>query len=278
MRWSRHEFSEFREIRRAFGGTINDVVLTAVSEGAARYLAQHDEDGTGKHFRIMCPVSVRTEDEQGALGNRVSGIFPMLPAWPMDVLERLQAVRAEMEQIKDNEEAQALTLMNETSTSVPAMAMAPTLLVGTPFDPTALAARFPAPVLPKLGPRPPFYGFNFTCTNVPGVQVPQYLAGHQVEFMLGLLMLSGTLGYGVAVGSYNQQMLFNYIAEDRLMPDLETMSDAVGAAFAELLAEARKVNAPPVTEPLKVESKGSKGAKGSSKSSKKKKSSAKPAA
>jgi hypothetical protein len=115
------------------------------------------------------------------------------------------------------------------------------------------------------------------------VQVPQYLAGHQVEFMLGLLMLSGTLGYGVAVGSYNQQMLFNYIAEDRLMPDLETMSDAVGAAFAELLAEARKVNAPPVTEPLKLEPKGSKGVKGSkgakgSKSSKKKKSSAKPAA
>ena len=201
IRWSRHEFSEFREIRRAFGGTINDVVLAVVSEGAARYLTAHDEEAEGKYFRIMCPVSVRTEDEQGALGNRVSGIFPMLPAWSMDVLERLQAVCVETGKIKESEEAQALTLMNETSISTPAVVMAPTLLVNTPFDPTALAARFPAPVLPRLGPRPPYFGFNFTCTNVPGVQVPQYLAGHQIETMMGLLMLSGSLGYGVAVGS-----------------------------------------------------------------------------
>jgi hypothetical protein len=195
---------------------------------------------------------VRTEDEQGALGNRVSGIFPMLPAWSMPMVERLQAVVQEMETIKENQEAQALTLMNETSLSVPAALMAPTLLVGTAMDPTRLAARFPGPVIPKLAGRPPLYGFNFTCTNVPGVQVPLYVAGHKMEYMLGILMLTGNLGFGVAVTSYNQQMLFSCISETRLMPDIDAMSDAIGAAFEELLGAAREKNGAP-SEPVKVE-------------------------
>lgn len=254
MRWLRHPFSEFREIRRAFGGTINDVVLAAVSEGAARYLAEHDEDTGGRNLRLMCPVSVRTEDEQGALGNRVSGIFPSLPSNPMQILERYHAVLAETEAIKRNEEAQALTLMNESTPSYPAAMMAPTLLVGTAFDPTSFAAQYPPPLLPSFGQRPPYFGFNFTCTNVPGVQVPLYIAGHRMETMLGVLMLGGPLGYGVAVGSYNQEMIFAMIAETRLMPDLENMAEGVEGAFLELLAEARKINAPP-SDPVKIEPK-----------------------
>ena len=253
MRWTRHPFSEFREIRRAFGGTINDVVLAAVTEGAARYMAEHNEDTGGRNLRLMCPVSVRTEDEQGALGNRVSGIFPSLPSTPMRILERYHAVLAETEAIKRNEEAQALTLMNESTPSFPAALMAPTLLVGTAFDPTGFAAQYPGPVMPNLGARPPYFGFNFTCTNVPGVQVPLYIAGHRMETMLGVLMLGGPLGYGVAIGSYNQEMIFAMIGETRLMPDLENMAAAVEGSFEELLAEARKINAPPAAA-VKIES------------------------
>ncbi len=253
MRWSIHPFSEFREIRRAFGGTINDVVLAVISEAAARYLRDHDEDTDGKHLRIMCPVSVRTEDEQGALGNRVSGIFPTLPAWPMEAEARYSAVLTETNAIKENQEAQALTLMNESSMSMPAALMAPTLLVGTSFDPTAFAARHPGPVLPKLGPRPPYFGFNFTCTNVPGVQVPLYIAGHKLEKFLGILMLGGPLGYGVAIVSYNQQMMFGMIAETRLMPDLERMVAAMEDAFSELLEAARAKNGPAATPPAEIE-------------------------
>jgi diacylglycerol O-acyltransferase len=268
VRWSSHDFAEFREIRRALGGTINDVVLAVVSEGAARYLDRCREDTANKHFRIMCPVSVRTEDEQGALGNRVSGIFPTLPAWSMDILDRLKAVCTETARIKSDEEAQALTLMNETSMSMPPVAMAPTLLVGTRFDPTVLAARMPLPIAPKGAPRPPFFGFNFTCTNVPGVQVAQYLAGHEITSMVAFLMLSGPLGYGVAVTSYNQRMLFNYISESRLMPDLDVMAEAVEEAFAELLGEARKIN-PPASVAPEIESVAAKIRKSEKKSGKK---------
>jgi hypothetical protein len=111
--------------------------------------------------------------------------------------------------------------------------------VGTPLDPTLLAARMPMPIFPNLGWRPPAFGINFTCTNVPGVQVPQYLCGHRVTDTIGLLVLSGNMGFSVTILSYNKELYFNFICEPRLLPDLETVADAAGAAFDELLAEAR---------------------------------------
>ncbi len=242
LTWSEHPMSEFREIRRAFGGTINDIALAAVSEGAARYLDVHNEQNEGLNFRIMCPVNVRTESEGGDLGNRVSAIFPMLPASRMEITERLATVVKETSRIKEGQEAQAMTYMQESSVSVPPVFMAPLLLVGTAFDPTRFAANNPLPVLPPLGARPPGFGVNFVLTNVPGVQVPQYIAGKEIIATLGLMMLTGNMGLAVAVGSYNQKMFFNLTADPRLLPDLEMFTDEVTNAFAELLTSARQHN------------------------------------
>jgi hypothetical protein len=117
--------------------------------------------------------------------------------------------------------------------------MAPAQLVGGPFDPTALAARIPSLPAPPWSASMPMAGFNFTCTNVPGVQVPQYIAGHQVLDVLGMLMLGGVLGYGLAVTSYNRQLFFTLVCDPGLMPDVERMADALDGAFKELLAAAR---------------------------------------
>lgn len=239
LRFIKKPFGEIREIRRALGGTINDVVLTVVSEAMARYLEAHDERTDEQYMRIMCPVNVRTESEEGALGNKVSAIFPVLPAWPMDVAKRLIAVCAETNRIKDDQEAQALALLTNSDTGIWPVAMAPTQLVGTPWDPTRLLARFPLPIMPNLGWRPPNYGINFVCTNVPGVQVPQYLKGHKVLDTIGVLVLSGNVGYSVTIMSYNQELFFCLICEPRLLPDLDVMLAAADSAFDELLAAAR---------------------------------------
>ena len=241
--WSKYPFADFRRIRSILGGTINDVVLAVVSEAAARYLQAHGESAASQHLRIMCPVNIRTEDERGALGNRVSAIFPVVSAEPMEVAERLRKVRWETEQIKNNREAHAMQLMMEAAPNLPPVAMAPTLLVGTPWDPTTLSANFPLPVPPAFGPRPPMFGFNFTCTNVPGVQTAQYLAGHRILDNLAFLMLGGNLGYGVVISSYNQNIYFNFICDRRLMPDLERMACGVEDAFRELLAAAEEARA-----------------------------------
>jgi len=237
--WIKKSFADIREIRRSLGGTINDVVLTVVTEAVARYLDVHGERTSNQYLRIMCPVNVRTEDQKGALGNQVSAIFPMLPAWPMPVTERMAVVIQEMDRIKNDEEAQALTLFRESLPPIPPVGLAFTQLVGTRFDPTALAARVPLPLLPSPGGfRPPNPGINFVCTNVPGVQVPQYMCGHEVTDTIGLLVLTGNVGFSITILSYNKQLFFSFICEPRLLPDLEIIADQADAAFGELLAAA----------------------------------------
>lgn len=239
LRWLKVSFSEIREIRRALGGTINDIVLTIVSEGVARYLVDHAESVDDQQLRIMCPVNVRTEDKKGALGNQVSAIFPMLPAWPIKPAQRLSTVMAETDRIKGNNEAQALTLVQESAPEPWPLALWPTQLTGTAMDPTALAARFPTPALPKQV-RPPNFGINFVCTNVPGMQVPQYICGHEVTDQVGMLLLSGNLGLGVTILSYNKTLFISFMSEPRLLPDVETMVAHCQASFDELLESARE--------------------------------------
>lgn len=238
FQWRRLPFGALRNIRRAFGGTVNDVVLALVVEAAARYLASHKESVEGRHLRVMVPVSVRREDEKGVLGNRVSGIFPVFAAEPMEITERLRKVRWETEHIKQNREAQAMELMMESMPSFPPITLAPTLLVGSAFDPTALAARFPLPVPPDFAPRLPMVGYNFTCTNIPGVQTTQYLLGRRISESLAVLMLGANMGYGVAIVSYNQNLYFNFVSDPRLLPDLHVMADGVVEAFEALNAAA----------------------------------------
>jgi NRPS condensation-like uncharacterized protein len=129
LRWHQVPLADIREVRRALGGTINDVVLAVVAESAARYLADKNEAVKGKHLRVMCPVSVRTDDDQNALGNRVSAIFPITRAQPADMVARLSQIRLETEQIKHSKEAHALDTLRETMPGMPAVMMAPTRLV-----------------------------------------------------------------------------------------------------------------------------------------------------
>ncbi len=241
--WMKKSFDEIREIRRAFGGTINDVVLTVVSEAVSEYLAANNEETKDQHMRVMCPVNVRTENQKGALGNRVSAIFPVLPAWRMETRQRLGQVVAETNRIKTNQEAQALTFMQESAVEPWPIALWPTQLVGTPLDPTRLAAMAPAPVisnaLPSWGRRPPNIGYNFTCTNVPGAQVPQYLCGKEVTDQIGLLILNGNIGFSVTILSYNKTLFFGFICEPRLLPDIQAVASSAERAFDTLVTEAR---------------------------------------
>ena len=88
-------------------------------------------------------------------------------------------------------------------------------------------------------PRPPNFGVNFVVTNVPGVQVPQYIAGHEMISQKAIMMIGGNMGLGVVVTSYNQKMIITLTAEPRLLPGLEDLASAFEGAFEELLAAAR---------------------------------------
>lgn len=236
--WMKRSFNDLRHIRRAFGGTINDVVLTVVSAAVSEYLTDQNEETSDQYLRIMCPVNVRTEDQADGLGNRVSAIFPVVPAWHMPVRLRLNQIIAETARIKAGQEAQALALMQESALEPWPIALWPTQLVGTQIDPTQMAAAMPPPILPGQGPRPPNVGYNFTCTNLPGPQVPQYLDGVPVTDQMGLLTLTGNIGFGVTILSYNKTLFFSFIAEPRLLPDVKKLAARAESAFDQLLSEA----------------------------------------
>jgi WS/DGAT/MGAT family acyltransferase len=240
LAWSRYPFADFRAIRNAFGGSVNDVVLTIASEAAARYLAQRGVKPGVLPLRIGCPVNVPYEDESGKLANRISMIFLELPATPMDPVARLEMAQQESERAKSAREAQSLELLSE------AINLIPPGLLGVTSRLTNAGLEFAgtigqlASMLPSCGVLGiPSLGLNFMATNTPGVQVAQYLAGHLLQDMIGLTPLMPCIGYGVSIVGYNQNLYFGMIAEPRLMPDLETMKSCLDEVFEELTRSAR---------------------------------------
>ncbi len=232
-----YALDDFKPIRQGLGGTVNDIVVSVVSEAAARYLQHNGEVVADQHLRLMCPVDVRdaTDDPLDMSGNRVSAMFPVLAAWPMTMEERYSAVREELNDIKNNDEPAIMDQFQHLQPNVPPVAMGQTLSVGTQWDPTVAAARAPLPVLSTSGQqRPQQLGFNFTCSNVPGPNWTQYVAGYQVLSTIGTLMLGGNLGFGVGVGSFSGRMTFGFTADPRLMPDVDLFAGYVEEAFTEL--------------------------------------------
>ena len=235
LAWSRQSFADFRAIRSAFGGSVNDVVLAMLTEGAARYLDHHGYKTAGAQLSIGCPVNVRHRDEKSSLGNRVSMMFPVAPADPMDMVERLKLINEETERIKAAGSAQALEAMLTLSENIPPMLIGFGSRVATATLDAAGAFAKLSGWKPRAGGFAlPAAGINFIATNVPGVQVPQYMNGHICLDMIPLVPLGATLGYGVAILSYNRYLYFGMIAEPRVMPDVALMKQFVDDAFEEL--------------------------------------------
>jgi hypothetical protein len=150
--------SDVREIRLAYGGTVNDVVLAVIAHGFRELLEQRGEPASSGTIRTLVPVSVRPPGDTGAY-NRVSALFADLPVGIVDPVARLAAIQAQLRHLKESNEAVA----GEALTSL--AGFAPELLL-------ALSAR--------LATRTPQRNVNTVTTNVPGPQVPLYLAGRRM--------------------------------------------------------------------------------------------------
>ncbi len=240
LAWLRVSFGDLRAIRSALGGTVNDVVLTILSEGAARYLKHHEVAAGYLPLRIGCPVNVRRESEARAMGNRVSMMFPELTATPMDLIERYRSVVRETERIKAAREPQGMDLLTATADSVsPSLQNLNSRITNTAIEAATAFDGFTGGIARMIA-GPPI-GVNFIATNVPGAQVPMYLAGRRMLDFVGLVPLAGTFGYGVAIVSYNQSLFFGLMAEPRMMPDVEFMKSCIAGAFEELKTAAEKI-------------------------------------
>jgi diacylglycerol O-acyltransferase / wax synthase len=216
--WLVMALDDIKQIRQGLGGSINDVVLTVVTGAVQRYLERHQHSPGRIDFRVMTPVSVRTNDQRGALGNRVSAWFLDLPIGEPDPREQLARIRAQSHHLKETKQAVGAALITEM-----AEWGSSTLL--------ALGARNVTRMLP----------FNLVVTNVPGPQFPIYMLGARMLDSFPLVPLVDNLGLGIALMSYDGRLCWGFNADYDLLPDLHAFVQAVQDAFEELrqLAGAR---------------------------------------
>jgi diacylglycerol O-acyltransferase / wax synthase len=203
--------TDFKAVKNALGGTVNDVVLTVVAGALHRFLERRSINTVGMSLRTMVPVSTRDDSQRMALGNRVTNIFVELPVGPMDASTRLKAISATTKDLKSSHQAiGASALMN----------------LGTWAPPTlhALAARTLS--------RGRF--INLVVSNVPGPQIPLYLAGARVVVTYPLMPLAEACALSIAVTSLSGVMGFGLTSDWDSLPDIDVLRDEILVALEEL--------------------------------------------
>jgi WS/DGAT/MGAT family acyltransferase len=215
--WVRGDLTQFKEIKNALGGTVNDVVLTVVTGALGRYMRMHGYDTEGVELRAMVPVSVRADIERGALGNRVAAMWAPLPVGVIDPVERLHTVSAAMNEVKSSGQAVGAEVLTALSGFAP-----PTIM--------SQAARLQA--RQRL--------FNLVVTNVPGPQRPLYMLGRELEAIYPMVPLAENTALGIAIMSYFGQLNFGLVADYDALSDVEVLADELRSSIEELAAAAGK--------------------------------------
>jgi WS/DGAT/MGAT family acyltransferase len=209
--WLPTEISDIKAVRRALGGSLNDIVLTVVTGAVRRFLLRRHVNPATIEFRIMAPVSVRTDDERGTLGNRVSAWLLPLPVSIADPRKQLEIIAAQTDELKRSKQAVGASVLTQMAEWTPS-----TLL--------ALAGRNVTRLLP----------FNMVVTNVPGPQVPMYMLGSRMVESYPHVPLVDGLGLNIALLSCEGKLCWGFNADYDLVPDLRAFVEAIRDSFREL--------------------------------------------
>jgi diacylglycerol O-acyltransferase / wax synthase len=215
--WARSQLSDVKAIRTALGGTVNDVVLSCITNGFRTLLLSRGES-IDRVVRTMVPVSVRSPGERGTYNNRVSAMFAELPVGIEDPRERLGSIRAQMEGLKESRQAVAGEVLTSLS------GFAPPLLL-------ALGER--------VATRVPQRNINTVTTNVPGPQYPLYAAGRRLLEAFPYVPLGGRIRVGVAIFSYDGALNFGVTGDYDTAADVGVLCEGIEAGMAELVELAR---------------------------------------
>jgi diacylglycerol O-acyltransferase / wax synthase len=217
VRWAQSRLADFKEIKNTLGGTVNDAVLTVVAGALRSWLRDRGVRTEGVELRALVPVSIRSDDERGSLGNRIAAMRGPLPVYVDDPVERLLIVQEAMGQLKESKQALGAEVIAGLTDFAP-----PTLL--------AQASRLNFST--RL--------FNLIVTNVPGPQFPLYLLGREMEEIVPIAFLPENHALAVAIMSYNGKVDFGLLADYDAMPDIDAFASHLEESLAELLAAARQ--------------------------------------
>ena len=217
--WASTTVEDVRAVRKAHGGTFNDVVLACITGGFRELLLSRGESAD-RVVRTMVPVSVRPRDAggvavgDGVLANKVSAMFAELPVFEADPVARLRRISEQMAGLKDSQEA----LAGEALTSL--SGFAPPLLL-------ALGGR----IATKGSQR----NINTVTTNVPGPQLPLYVLGRRMLQAYPFVPLGAQMRVTVAIFSYDGQVNYGVTGDFDAAPDVDVLCRGVEKGLAELL-------------------------------------------
>ena len=209
--WVRANLAEIKAIKDELGGTVNDVVLATVAGALGRHLRRRGQQIEGAELKAMVPVSVRTDLERGALGNKVAAMMAPLPVWCQEPVARLDLVREELKGLKQGGQAVGAQVLTELT------GFAPPTIMGQ-------AGRVMS--------RQRF--FNLVVTNVPGPQFPLYLLGRRMTETFPMVPLAKNQALGVALLSYDGHINFGLVGDYDLMWDLDEFATDVQDSLQEL--------------------------------------------
>ncbi len=209
--------ADIKTIRARFGGTVNDVLLAAISGGYRALLVERGDDADHAVVRSLVPVSTRHDDGHGVLDNRVSALLYELPVHLADPVERLEVVHDQMVQLKASHISQAGEVLVATGD------LAPPMVVGS-------ISRMAIRSMHRIQQR----SVNTVTTNVPGPQFPLYCLGREMLEYRPFVPISHGVRVGTAVLSYNGKMFFGVTGDYQTMPDVGVLADAVALEIREL--------------------------------------------
>ncbi len=218
--WVESRLDDFREIKNALGGTVNDAVLAVVAGALGRWLRDRGVRTEGLELRALVPVSIRSDNERGELGNRIAAMRGPLPVYAGDPVERLKLVQEGMGSLKESKQALGAEVIAGLQDFAP-----PTLL--------AQASRLNFST--RL--------FNLIVTNVPGPQFPLYLLGREMERIVPVAFLPEKHALAIAIMSYNGKVDFGLLGDYDALSDLDAFGGYLEDSLAELRGEARKRSA-----------------------------------
>jgi WS/DGAT/MGAT family acyltransferase len=219
--------SDVKRVREVLGGTTNDVVL-AVTSGALRSFFAARGEQPESSLVGMVPVSVRTAEEDGALGNRVSAMLVSLATGVQDPVARLRRIHEETRTAKEQSRfIDSEVFAGWAQALVPSVATRLTRLV------TNLR------VFDHVAPL-----FNLIVSNVPGPDFPLYLAGARMVAMYPLGPIIEGVGMNVTVFSYLDTLYVGVQGCRVLTPDLDTMARGMEESLSELVREANRRDRP----------------------------------
>jgi diacylglycerol O-acyltransferase / wax synthase len=217
----RQQLADYKEVKKALGGTVNDVVLTVVSGALAQWMHSRGIRTEGLEMHALVPVSVRPPDQRGTLGNQLTVMRGPLPLYITDPAARLKFVSHAMDGLKESKQAVGAATLAAVNNLAP---------------PTILAQASRLNFSTRL--------FNLIVTNIPGPQMPLYVLGRKLEDLFPVAFLPENHALAIAIMSYNGGLDFGLLGDYDALADIDVIAEGIDSALAELLAVARGQKAP----------------------------------